>query len=1078
MKKNMHILLRCFFLIAFFCFFLSPGFAFAGNDAQEHRTVRVGFFPFEGYYSVDADGHRSGYGYELMQLMAMHTNWSYEYIDTVKTWQELEAMLLDGRLDMLTSVQKTPEGLNRFAFSDIPISSSSTLFTVRAGNTAFIAGDYTSYEGTRVGMMRSASHNEKFARFASEHGFTYTPVYFDALPELLAALQEGTAIDAAVTSSLRPIHNEWIMEQFMPAPFYLMVRKDDFSLQQEMNTALRQMDTYSPDWRSELFHKYYAPDSGSSLLLSAEERAYISELRQNGVRFRVAVNPDNAPYSYFENGEARGIIPEIFAEIARRASIDYDILPAADRLEYEQLIQSGQADLIMDAGLDYAHAELLGYKLSKSYLTISVAQLTRTNFSGSIRTAAIPEGPHTESIQTMPLFQDRQLIPVRSTANAIAAVTQGQTDSAYLFMYAAQKYIHDNVHSQLQLTLLPKLQFEKSIASAARNDYRLLSILSKSAESVRGSYAQQIVLKYTTLPPPELSLMGYLYANPLSAIAVTAAAGLLLLLGALAVLRSRTARREHARKQELEQFLSYVCRANDLVIEIDPFHAAGRRYILQDGHVTILTQPADIAEYLSLVHPDDRPSMEKYLLPDKLRHILRERKELYIECRIRTQDEHWHWYAHTLQGIAPSKQYPQGAFILFRRDINETKQTLVDALNAARRASETKGNFLSHMSHEIRTPLNAIIGYLTLLQKPGISADRIHHAVSGSRLAAEQLLAIINDVLDIASIESGRMKISQNPFSLQDLLEELSALFREQALEKQLIFSIETQVKETNDLLGDRLRIRQILTNLLSNAIKFTPAGGSVLLQVEELPHEKNQLFIKFRIKDTGIGMSEEFLSRIFTPFEQESAQTTQKFGGTGLGLSISHNLVHMLHGSIEVKSQLQKGSTFIVTLPFERTRQSLQKKEASPFPEHPALKGKLHLLLAEDNAMNREIAAALLGECGISLDTAVNGQEAADIFQKSPAGTYQAILMDLQMPVMNGYESTRAIRRSGHPEAKTIPIIAVTADVFAEDVARALACGMNDYVSKPIDYEKLLASLAKLQKQPATSGASKTMDA
>ena len=314
----------------------------------------MGFFPFEGYYQLTDTGQRYGYGYELLQLMALHTNWSYAYTDDVKTWSELEDMLADGRLDMLTCVQQTPENSARFAFSSRPISTSSTLLTTRSGNPRFLAGDSRTYAGARVGMMRTSSHNAKFAFYAAQRGFSYTPVYFDSLPALLTALQAGSEIDAAVTSSLRPLHNEWILDQFAPAPFYLMVRKDDTDLQQEMDAALSQMNIYSPNWRSELFNKYYGPDNGVNLPLSAVERAYIQELKNSHTIFRVAMNPDNAPYSYFENGTAKGIIPDIFAEIARRADIQYEVIETHTRAEYDQLIHSGNIDLIMDASMNYS----------------------------------------------------------------------------------------------------------------------------------------------------------------------------------------------------------------------------------------------------------------------------------------------------------------------------------------------------------------------------------------------------------------------------------------------------------------------------------------------------------------------------------------------------------------------------------------------------------------------------------------------------------------------------------------------------------------------------------------------------
>ncbi len=1037
------------------------------TEAPAHRVVRVGFFPFEGYYQLTDTGQRYGYGYELLQLMALHTNWSYAYTDDVKTWSELEDMLADGRLDMLTCVQQTPENSARFAFSSRPISTSSTLLTTRSGNPRFLAGDSRTYAGARVGMMRTSSHNAKFAFYAAQRGFSYTPVYFDSLPALLAALQAGSEIDAAVTSSLRPLHNEWILDQFAPAPFYLMVRKDDTDLQQEMDAALSQMNIYSPNWRSELFNKYYGPDNGVNLPLSAVERAYIQELKNSHTIFRVAMNPDNAPYSYFENGTAKGIIPDIFAEIARRADIQYEVIETHTRAEYDQLIHSGNIDLIMDASMNYSQAENQGYKLSTSFLSLSIAQLTQRNFAGEVRTAAIPYSTQIERLRSDPLFEHLQLQPVNCTAAAVQRLASGESDAAILYMYTAQKFIHDDYQNRWQVALLPHLQTAITVASSERNDYHLLSILSKSCESVRANYTQQIILKYTTQPPRPVTLLKYLYANPLAAIAITAFLSLAAILLVIALLRTRAARQERRRQQELEQFLSYVCRANDLVVEVRPqdlndlTRTASSRYTLQNGQVQIHEETISLQQYLSYIHSDDLPNVVRQLTPASLARLSRERREVYLECRIR-RPAGWCWYAHSLQGIAPSASHPLGSFILFRRNINETKQTLVDALDTARQASQAKGNFLSRMSHEIRTPLNAIIGYLSIARAVPTLPEDLCHCLDNSTLAARHLLSIINDILDTAAIESGRMKLAQEAFRPREMLQLLNTMFASQAQAKGVQFNADCSQLPAGEIIGDCLRLNQILMNLLSNAVKFTPAGGSVHLEASLLQEKEYSRVIRFVVRDTGIGMNPAYLQHLFQPFEQESASTARQFGGTGLGLSITKNLITMMHGSIDVQSTPGQGSCFTVIIEFALPADSSQPASQPPVPAVESadnLMG-LHILLAEDNEMNQEIATYQLEHIGLQVTTASNGQEAVDHFLAAAPGFYAAILMDIQMPVMDGLTATRRIRASQHPDAARIPILAVTADAFAEDAAKAMAAGMNDHIAKPIDCNQLLKAL------------------
>ena len=376
-------------ILAFMPFFCVRAYA-AGMTGE--NSVRVGFFPFEGYYTVGASGERSGYGYELLQLIAQHANLSYTYVDDVASWDEMEQMLLDGRLDMLTSVQKTPEREEKFAFSETPISTSSTMMTVKSGNTRIVTGDYSTYSGIRVGVIRNNSHALKFADLAQKMGFSYTEVPYDSLEELEAALQEGTAIDACVTSSLRPLHNEWIIEQFDPSPFYMMMRKGDTALIDAVNGALRQLTLYSPNWQTDLYSKYYAPDNGSNLLLSAEERAYIAA--QTGRVFKAAMQPDNAPFSWFEDGKACGIIPEIFAEIARRAGIAYEVVETKDKAAYQELVDSGRVDFVMDTGWCYSLAENNGYKLTVPYLSLTISQVSKIGVALSGNSIiAVPYGP-------------------------------------------------------------------------------------------------------------------------------------------------------------------------------------------------------------------------------------------------------------------------------------------------------------------------------------------------------------------------------------------------------------------------------------------------------------------------------------------------------------------------------------------------------------------------------------------------------------------------------------------------------------------------------------------------------------
>ena len=361
--------------------------------------------------------------------------------------------------------------------------------------------------------------------------------------------------------------------------------------------------------------------------------------------------------------------------------------------------------------------------------------------------------------------------------------------------------------------------------------------------------------------------------------------------------------------------------------------------------------------------------------------------------------------------------------------------------------------------------MNAIIGFTTLAVSNIDQKEKVRDYLTKILASSNHLLSLINDVLDMSRIESGRIHLEESETNLSEVLHDLKTIVSGQIHAKQLELYMDAMDVTDEDVYCDRTRLNQVLLNLLSNAIKFTPAGGTVSVRLRQLPGTRAETAnYEIRVKDTGIGMSPEFAVKVFEPFERERTSTVSKIQGTGLGMAITKNIVGMMGGTIEVKTEKEKGTEFILVLPMrigEAQAQQPEKDELLPATSED-FRGK-HILLVEDNELNREIAVEILREYGFTVDTAENGAIGVEKIATAAPSTYDLVLMDVQMPVMNGYEATRQIRALGDPIRANILILAMTANAFDDDRRDALAAGMNGFLSKPIILEDLVHTLQKM---------------
>ena len=391
--------------------------------------------------------------------------------------------------------------------------------------------------------------------------------------------------------------------------------------------------------------------------------------------------------------------------------------------------------------------------------------------------------------------------------------------------------------------------------------------------------------------------------------------------------------------------------------------------------------------------------------------------------------------------------------------LRQAKQAAEEAFQVAQEASRSKSSFLANMSHDIRTPMNAIIGITSLIRYDAGNKGKVIEYADKIDTSSQHLLGIINDVLDMSKIEAGKTVFKYSDFSLLDFIQELDTIFHSQISEKKQTFTITKENIQHEWVNGDRVHLMQIFSNLLSNAIKYTQEGGEILLLAEECG-SNSSVYAKYRflVSDNGMGMSADFKDTIFDPFTRAENSLTSKIQGTGLGMAITRNLVEAMGGTIDVESEPGQGSCFevLIDLKIAGDRSvSLSSQAETDEPDDNILQG-MHFLCAEDNELNAEILMELLKIEGAECTICENGEKILEAFEQSVPGDYDMILMDVQMPVMNGYEAAKAIRSSSHELAKKIPIIAMTANAFSEDIQHSLAAGMNAHISKPVDMKTL----------------------
>lgn len=1025
---------------------LCPAISAAG---EEQRVLRVAFPESKGINEVYEDGTYGGCVYDWLQEIAKYTGWKYEFV--TGNADSLYDEFVEGKYDLMGGMYKVEGYTEAYNFPKYIMGSNNSLLIYRNNDESIRSFDSSTLNGKRIGVYKMATAKiERLQKYLDFNSLSCELVSYDNVREYEKCL-ETDRVDLMLGSEVYMKDGYNVAAKFDTEPYYIVTAKNEPGLCDELSAAMEAIYAANPNFAKEVYEKYFPDSYVNAITFTEGERRFIE---QSGP-IRVSVIRDKYPLHYEENGAYVGIIPSCLELITKRTGLTFEYVYGDSYKELLELVQTGKADIASwFTNGDYSAASM-GLVRTARFATLDTVMLRnkQSTETGTGQVMALPE-----RMDNKPASEKDSVRYYQNYEACMEAVDRGEADYTTIPAAFMEDLYAQNYYPNIYLVADMNAPEELTLALSDPVNVPLYSVLSKAINNLSDEERETIRLQNSlSIREGSVSLKSLLYGNPVL-------------------------------------FIS-IC-------------------------VGIIALAAAVLLLFNFYHTKEK---------------------------------------------------------VMRIELEKAVET-----------SKAKSDFLSRMSHEIRTPMNGIMGMTAIAQQNVDDREKTAECLEKVEASSKHLLSLINDILDMSKIESGKVEFRHVLFDFREVLGEICDTYYGQAEEKNIQFETLLVGSVPEKLTGDPLRLRQIVGNLLSNACKFTPEGGRVELRVSALSKGDEAIWLSFEVTDTGCGIARENVDHIFESFEQADADITANYGGTGLGLSIVRNFTEAMGGTVDVASEEGLGSTFCIELPFGNPGQpqpafdsqgmsalvlaresevgrhialvleslgiqtdtvsSLEKaralalqgkayplyfvdgrlqnaealetvrriraligdeaglyllttsrmtglkKEAAAagatgvilrplFPSNiaealaagePERGGQeaekswdfsgYRILLAEDNEINREIACELLSVTGATVDTAVDGQEALNKFAAAAVGCYDLILMDIQMPVMDGHEATRRIRALGRPDSATVPIFAMTANAFTDDVNKSLESGMNGHISKPLDvsvlYEKIRAAI------------------
>lgn len=1187
--------------------------ALAQGAWEEVRTVRIPC-GINGLLQLDEMGRPTGRYAAYLDKLAQVNGWQYEYVET--NWNRAVEMLENGELDLLFPTNYTDERTQTMDFSNLVAGYTAPGLFARA-DSGYGYEDFSSFDGARIAVTPGSSNEQALISFAQSKGFTYQPVYMDSNSDKPMALARGE-VDLIILAANSDLENAVLVSAMEASPFYFTVKKGNDDLLAEVDQGMQQIVKGNPELLADTFHKCLMGENGNMLAYTQEEKAFI----QSGQPVVVGFYEKTKPLAYVdEEGNSAGIYVELLEYVKEHSGVNLVFKPISREVNWQDLVSAGELDFFIGASSTLA-AEDPNFITTNTFFPYDNVLITRSDCVFSELESpviALTNGRFYLNDYVSKTMGAGEIRFYYSAKECFLAVLRGEADGTVLNNV---EYNYQSKNARFAGLLQwenYRVPTEGGLMADVNIDPVMFSVVNKAVGLLSDDFVSTTITDNLNMPYENTFMDSvYVFRYPLMMVCLVGLAALVagIIIGRVRKRQQAIVAEVQAHERHQLRILAALSRDYDAIYYADldadtceeirvndhAVEGAGRVTLVSNLYWETMRQYVEQfaqTEYYDLLIPLSDP--------EAVLQRFGEVPDFSMRYQVKPNEQGQEYFE--LHMVDVSTDDKEHAIVFGTRCIDEVvraetdqRQLLQDALEAANKASTAKSDFLSKMSHDIRTPMNAIIGMTAIAAAHLDDQERVKDALGKISSSSRYLLGLINEVLDMSKIESGAITLNEEAFNLSDLLNNLLIMVQPQIKQHGHNLEVHIQDIQHEDVLGDSLRIQQTFINIMGNAVKYTPDGGDLSLAVRELPARSPKVAgYEFTFRDNGIGMSEEFRQRIFEPFSRAEDVRVSKIQGTGLGMAIAQNIVQQMNGSIQVESEVGKGSTFIVTIYLKlqegreldaselaelpvlvvdddpdacesvcelldqigmksegchsgpeaieavkrtmgtpdqfyaaildwkmpdmdgvETAKAIRKLAGDELPviilsaydwsdielearaagvdaflskpvfksglirqfkslkndaneeqrqeEHPDQLQDLresdytgrHVLLVEDNELNREIAREILEMAGLEVEEAENGKIAVDMVMSSDSGHYSMVFMDIQMPVMSGYDAAMAIRSLNRSDSLSMPIIAMTANAFVEDVQAAKAAGMNEHLAKPIDFDKLSRILKK----------------